>query len=313
MTSLTERYLAVAIRAVPAARRVEIATELRASIEDMVAGMTSGGQDAATAERAALTELGDPAQLGARYADRRLQLIGPTYYLAWQRLLTLLLTSVPATVGVLVGLVAFVNGEDAAGEGIAAGLQVALQIAFWVTLIFGVLERVDASLNLPKWSVDRLPKGPANQQITLTETAATVGALVLLIAYLPIQQFQSFVSTEGGGNLPILNPLLWSFWLPLLLVLLVAIVGLEIVNYRVGHWTLPLIAVNAILDLAVAGTMIWLLRTDRLLNPAFVQHFAWLRAGNHTQTVANVVVAGAVLVVLWNIVDRVVKAFRSRS
>jgi len=44
-TSLTERYVAATIRAVPAARPKEIATELHASIEDMVDGRISCGRE----------------------------------------------------------------------------------------------------------------------------------------------------------------------------------------------------------------------------------------------------------------------------
>ena len=43
MNTLTNRYLAATLRSVPAQRRDEIATELRASIEDMIEGRTGGG------------------------------------------------------------------------------------------------------------------------------------------------------------------------------------------------------------------------------------------------------------------------------
>jgi hypothetical protein len=41
MTSLTDRYLAATLRSVPTARRAEIGTELRASIEDMIEGRSA--------------------------------------------------------------------------------------------------------------------------------------------------------------------------------------------------------------------------------------------------------------------------------
>jgi hypothetical protein len=315
MTTLTDRYLAATLRSVPAARREEIATELRASIEDMIEGRSAGGQDTATAEREVLTELGNPAQLAARYADRRLQLIGPTYYLAWERLLKLLLSFVPAVVGVLVGLVEATDGKNpggAVGAGIAAALQVVVQIAFWVTLVFAVIERTNTALNLPEWTVDQLPDVRADRQITLTDTAAAIGWLVLVIAYLPLQHFHSFVPASDGGNLPILDPALWSFWLPFLIAVLVATIGLEIAKYRAGRWTWPLVAVNAVLDLAFAVPVVWLLLTDRLLNPEFVAHFDWLGRGDNLNSVATLAVVGTILVVLWDIVDSVVKAYRNR-
>ncbi|MGS2618547.1 HAAS signaling domain-containing protein [Micromonospora sp. LZ34] len=315
MTTMTDRYLAATLRSVPVARREEIATELRGSIEDMIEGRAAGGQDTATAEREVLTELGDPAQLAARYADRRLQLIGPTYYLAWERLLKLLLSFVPATVGIVVGLLAATDGENpggAVGEGIATALTVAVHIGFWVTLVFAVLERTNTALHLPQWSVDQLPEGPVDRQITLTDTAAAIGFLGLFIAYLPMQHFRSFVPADGDDNLPILDPALWSFWLPFLIAVLVATVGLEIAKYRAGRWTWPLVAVNAVLNLAFAVPVIWLMSTDRLLNPDFVNRFEWLGEADNLNTVATVVVAGTVLVVLWDTVDSAIKAYRNR-
>ena len=104
MNTLTDRYLAATLRTVPTPRREEIASELRASIEDMIEDRAGSGQDATVAEREVLTELGNPDLLAARYADRRLQLIGPTYYLVWLRLLKLLLSLVPAIVGTVVSV-----------------------------------------------------------------------------------------------------------------------------------------------------------------------------------------------------------------
>ncbi|KAB1909229.1 permease prefix domain 1-containing protein [Micromonospora sp. AMSO31t] len=315
MSSLTDRYLAATLRTVPAARRAEIETELRGSIEDMIDGRRADGRDADTAEREVLTELGNPAQLAARYADRRLQLIGPTYYLAWERLMKLLLSFVPATVGIIVGLLEATDGENpggAVGAGIATALEVAVQIAFWVTLVFAVLERTNTSLNLPAWSVDQLPEVQTNRQITLVDVTAAIGWLVLVIAYLPIQHFHSFVPNGADGNLPILDPALWSFWLPFLMAVLVASVGLEIAKYGAGRWTWPLVAVNAVLDLAFAVPVIWLMSTDRLLNPDFVDRFEWLGREENLNTVATIVVAGTVLVIVWDVVESAIKAYRNR-
>ncbi|WP_433287148.1 permease prefix domain 1-containing protein [Micromonospora sp. CA-244673] len=314
MSSLTDRYLAATLRTVPAARRAEIETELRGSIEDMIDGRRADGRNAATAEREVLTELGNPAQLAARYADRRLQLIGPTYYLAWERLMKLLLSFVPATVGIIVGLLDATDGKNpggAVGAGVATALEVAVQIAFWVTLVFAVLERTNTSLHLPAWTVDQLPEVQTNRQITLVDVAAAIGWLVLVIAYLPIQHFHSFVPS-GDGNLPILDPALWSFWLPFLIAVLVATIGLEVAKYRAGRWTWPLVAVNAVLDLAFAVPVIWLMSTDRLLNPEFVDRFAWLGREENLNTLATIVVAGTALVVLWDIVDSAIKTYRNR-
>jgi len=311
MSTLTDRYVAATLRAVPAQRRTEIATELRASIEDMIDGRTDGGHDRGSAEREVLTELGSPEQLAARYTDRRLQLIGPRYYLVWSRLLRTLLTFVPAIVGVVTGVVkATVDGEPGAaiGAGVVGAMQVAVQLAFWVTLVFAVLERTNTPLNLPPWSVDQLPEVPKERHVTLIDTCATIAFLVCAIAFFPWQHFQPWLSGDGS-RLPMIDPALWTSWLPLLLAVLVVSIALEIAKYRAGGWTWPLVAGKTVLDLAFAVPLTWLLLTDRLLNPELVQRFEWLREGG-TQDVARATAVLAAVIVVWGFVDSAVKARR---
>jgi hypothetical protein len=313
MTSLTDRYVGATLRSVPAQRRDEIAAELRGAVEDMIEGRTSAGEDADAAERSVLTELGNPAQLAARYSDRRLQLIGPTYYLAWLRLLKLLLSFVPAVVGVVVGLVKAADGDPggAVGAAIGTAIEVGVQIAFWVTLVFAILERTNTALNLPEWTVDQLPRDHPNRQITLPDTAASIGWLVLVIAYLPLQHFVSFIPGRDGGNVPLFDPALWSFWLPFLLVVLVANLGVEIAKYRAGRWTWPLVGANALVNIAFAVPVCWLLLTDRLLSPELVARFEWLSQHDNLDRVANVSAVVTILVVLWIIVDSIVRFRRN--
>ncbi|MFG1660279.1 permease prefix domain 1-containing protein [Micromonospora chersina] len=309
MSSLTDRYLAATLRAVPQQRRAELADELRASIEDMIEDRTAGGQDRGAAEREVLTELGNPEQLAARYTDRRLQLIGPRYFLVWWRVLRVLLTFIPAIVGVVTGVVkATVGGEPGAavGAGVASGLQTAVQIAFWVTLCFAVLERTDTSLNLPEWTVDQLPEETRERQVSLVDSCASIVFLLVAIAFLPWQHFQPWLSGDGS-RLPMIDPALWSFWLPALIVVLVATMGLEIAKYRAGRWTWPLVAVNAVLNLAFAAPLVWLLLTDRLLNPALIERFAWLREGG-AEDVAQIATVVTAVIVVWDVIDSAVKA-----
>ncbi|SBT39715.1 permease prefix domain 1-containing protein [Micromonospora narathiwatensis] len=311
MSSLTDRYVAATLRAVPAQRRTEIATELRASIEDMIDGRTDGGQERGSAEREVLTELGNPEQLAARYTDRRLQLIGPRYFLLWWRLLRLLLTFIPAVAGVATGaLKATVNGDPGAaiGAGFSVGFNAAVQIAFWVTFTFAVLERTNTPLNLPAWSVDQLPEAPEERQITLVDTCCSIAFLLLAVAFLPWQHFQSWASGDSS-RLPMIDPALWGSWLPLLAAVLVANIGLEIAKYRARRWTWPLVAVKTLLDLAFVVPLAWLLLTDRLLNPELVQRFEWLREGG-TQDLARVTVVIAAAIVVWGFIDSAVKARR---
>jgi hypothetical protein len=88
--------------------------------------------------------------------------------------------------------------------------------------------------------------------------------------------------------------------------------GVEIAKYRAGRWTWPLVAVNAVLDLAFAVPVIWLLLTDRQLNPDLVQRFEWLREGG-AQDVARIAVVVTAAITLWDVANCVVKAGRSAA
>ncbi|MEU5960807.1 permease prefix domain 1-containing protein [Micromonospora parva] len=315
MNTLTDRYLAATLRSVPAQRRDEIATELRASIEDMIEGRTDGGQDATTAEREVLTELGNPDVLAARYADRRLQLIGPTYYLVWLRLLKLLLSFIPALVGTIVAIVEAAEGKGfgAIGPGLVVALQVAVQIAFWLTLTFAIIERSQTAVNLPDWTVDQLPDAPVHRGIPLADTIASVVMLVATIAYLPIQHFQSWVRGTDGENIAILDPALWSFWLPALIVVLIASVIFEIVKYRIGRWTWRLFGTKVLLNLAFSVPLVWLALSDRLLNPALAERLSWLADADNRNVLGAAIAVGAAVVVVWDLIDTAIKTRRQTA
>ena len=97
-TTLTQRYIAATVKSLSPAAQVDVRAELEASIADAIEGRVEQGEKREDAERAVLTELGDPAVLAAGYADRPLHLIGPRYYVTWWRLVKLLLMIVPVCV-----------------------------------------------------------------------------------------------------------------------------------------------------------------------------------------------------------------------
>ncbi|RLP95279.1 permease prefix domain 1-containing protein [Micromonospora sp. CV4] len=315
MNTLTDRYLAATLRSVPTPRRDEIADELRASIEDMIEDRTGAGQDTTTAEREVLTELGNPDLLAARYADRRLQLIGPTYYLVWLRLLKLLLSFIPALVGTVVTVVQVAEGKGfgAIGTGVVTAMQVAVQIAFWLTLVFALIERSQPTMDLPGWTVDQLPDVPVHKDVSLADTIASVAMLVLTIGYLPFQHYQSWVHATDGDNIPILDPALWSFWLPALIGVLAATAIFEIVKYRIGRWNWALFGTKALLNLAFTVPVLWLALSDRLLNPSLGERLSWLAEADNRNTLGAFIAVGVAVVLIWDLIDTALKTRRQTA
>ncbi|MFC0678493.1 permease prefix domain 1-containing protein [Lysobacter korlensis] len=314
MTTLTDRYVAAVLRGVPEKQRTDVEQELRASVADAVDGMLEQGAEPAAAERSVLTGLGDPDRLAADYSDRPLYLIGPSLFLHYWRLLKVLLAVV-----VPVSMIAVALAQTLAGSSVGTvfagafttGFNLVVHLGFWVTVVFVILERSgpEARKSLGDWTLDRLPELPARRQ-TLLDAVGAITWIAVLIALLFVQQFFVFVE---GRSMPVLNPELWSFWFPVLVLLLAAEIVLEVVRYRVGRWTVPLAVVNAALNVAVAAIVIGLLRAGSLLNDRFFAAVGWPEGGGADGAIAVVGTVAMVVVAGFSIVDAFIRAYRGRS
>lgn len=271
-TTLTERYISATIRSLPPETQEDVRAELAASIADAVESRIEMGEDPQTAERDALTALGDPGVLAAGYADRPLHLIGPRYYLTWWRLLKLLLAIVPVCVLGAVALGQTIAsapvGEIISSSILAAGGSI-LHICFWTTLVFVVLERSGTDTGV-KWDVDQLPEA-ADDGAGRNELIASLVFLGLSVGALLWDRLRGFVVVDGAA-LPILDPGLWPWGIGALLLLIVAEAVFAVVLYRRRGWTVALAAVNTVLALAFLAWAMTLLFTGQLVNPDFLAH-----------------------------------------
>lgn len=170
MTSLTERYLAAALRGIREAHRTDVERELRSSIADALEDRVTAGENSADAEKAVLEGLGDPVRLAAGIAGRPLYLIGPDLFVEYRQLLFMLLSIVLPIVGIVQIGVAISGGDDIIGAlvaGVGGAWTVGLHIFFWVTITFVLVERLDAAREAKeeitgaagKWTIDRRPAG----------------------------------------------------------------------------------------------------------------------------------------------------------
>lgn len=309
--SLTDRYIDAVTRSLRPTAQDDVRDELAGSISDAIDARLEQGEVREEAERAVLTELGDPAALAAGYADRPLQLIGPKYYLAWWRLLKLLLIIVPicAFGGVLLGqsLAGAPLGE-VIGSSIATAISAIVHVAFWTTLVFAILERTDADTGI-RWSLDQLPES-REHGMKRSEMFVSVGYVVFLAGALFWDQLIGFVRHDGAA-LPVLNPGLWPWWILALIALIVAEGILAVVIYRVGRWTGALAVVNTALAVCFMSWALTLLGRDQLINPAFVE-FAFEGAvdGEVMRILAVLTAFCVVAFPVWDIIDGWVKTRR---
>ncbi|QJW35108.1 permease prefix domain 1-containing protein [Cellulosimicrobium protaetiae] len=309
--TLTDRYVSATLRRVPADQHPDLEQELRASVADAVEAKVEGGTDPARAETDVLNDLGDPDRLAADLAGRPLHLIGPAYYLDWLRLLKVLLwiSLIPGAVVLTVDLV----DGDAVGSAIWSGIwttaSVALQIAFWTTLVFVALERYGSprdkgDLTGP-WTVDRLPAERPAREASLVDTVVSVGLLVLVAAVLLLQNVATYRAPDGTA-VPVLQPDLWPVWTGVLVALVAIEIVLTILVYARGRWTVGLAVANTVVGALFAGAVVWLASADRLVNPAFLD----VTGGDSLAWLSNGIIAATVVIAGWDVVSVWVKALR---
>jgi hypothetical protein len=326
MTTLTERYIAAATRSLSTSTQADVREELQAAIADDVEARIASGESAADAEYAVIMALGDPDALAASYADRPLHLIGPKYYLTWWRLLKLLWAIVPAVamVGVIIGKsIAGSPIDDIIGTAISVGIGAAVHLAFWVTLVFFVLERSGADTGV-SWTPDALPAS-ADSGAGRGELISTLVFLGIMVAVLlwdrfigvvffatePVQVVAGKVDISAVG-ISLLHPGLWPWWMGGLFVVIALEASLAIAVYVRRGWTKTLAAANTVLALAVAIPAIWLLSNGLLINPEVVTYLVSVadvssEVPRILATIIGLVIAG---VAAWDIIDGWLKTRR---
>ena len=321
MTELTERYLAAAVRGIPEAQRADVDRELRSSIADAVEDRVQGGEDRAAAEKFVLEGLGDPVRLAAGIVGRPLHLIGPDLFVEYRGLLLMLLGIVMPIVGIVQSALALGDGNDLIGAlmaGVGGAWTVGLHIFFWVTMAFAVVERVDAmreardeiSGAAHRWSVDRLPALPT-VRVTAGEVVGEVVTAALSIGGIVFLSSAVWFTDASGNPIPLFNPVVWGFWMPALIAVLIAIAGLQVVIFLAGRWTVPLAVVHAVLQLAFTVPFVALALSGTLINPAFADALAWPPLAEGRGPVMLVVAFGAVAVTAWEIFDGFRRARRA--
>ncbi|MEL4319091.1 hypothetical protein WJX64_08755 [Leifsonia sp. YIM 134122] len=314
MTTLTDRYVWAVVRTAPEKQRPELEQEVRGLVADAIDARLEAGSP--TAERDALVELGDPLALAARYADRPLTLIGPEYYLIWLRLLKLLLAIVVPIAAVGIGIGQFVAGAPVGaiiGSMIGGAIQVTVNLGFWTTVVFVIMDRSTKDAPMVVWSPDQLPEVPSpTQHSALGQLIASVAFLALFLVALVWQQFNPYLA-GSDESLPVLNQDLWTFWIPWFIALTVAEIGFAFAVYFRG-WSYPLAGVNVVLNLAFAIPAVCLGVMGSLLNPAFLDAVARHTDENFDEAwriTSIIVVVSLVLIATWDVIDGFYNAYRA--
>ncbi len=320
-STLTDRYVWGVLRAVTTAQRKDLEPEVRAMVADAVEARIAAGVLLAEAERAAIAELGDPDVLAARYSDRTMVLIGPHWFGEWKRLLTILLPIVvPIAILASTGA-AHLGGKPPAelvGIAVSAGFNVAIQLTFWITVVFAVIERsgeaqAEARPAGLTWTPDRLPELPKGTSASAAEIVVACVAMIIGAGALIWQQTAMPV-VINGTSYPVLDPALWSFWMPWFLALIAIELVMTLLRWRAGGWTFGLAIVNTLTSVAFAVPALWLFGNGMLFDPGLEQAVAGLGLGVAFAPAGAVIAVVVAASTAWDAFDGFRQAFmRSRA
>jgi hypothetical protein len=241
-----DRYLQAVRFWLPKAQQndiiAELADDLRSQIEDRESALrrpVNGDEMVAI-----LQQMGHPMRVAARYLPQQ-SLIGPTLFPLYKFVLKIVTFGylVPWLL-VWIGLVVFMPSHRAEGPVLTA---IAGWAAMWsnvffifglITLIFAVLERVQASVAiLYKWDPRKLPRVvQRKQQVSRVESIFGLAfGILFVIWWLSLQRYGHVLFGPAAGFLS-LNPALRAWYFPAVLPTIILIVQ-QCINIVRPQWT----------------------------------------------------------------------------
>ncbi|WP_308530902.1 hypothetical protein [uncultured Paenibacillus sp.] len=286
-SDLIELYVYEVTRRLPERSREDIALELRSTIEDMLP------EDYGETEvKEALAKLGDPAMLAAQYRDQPAYLIGPRFYDAYIQVMKMVvpIAVVIALLSLIANQIITYSGEEAPihaatnllSKAIEAVLGTGIQVAFWITLVFVILERTGTGKELPlngkfrAWTPDDLKDAryvPKEKMIKKSEVfLSLMWTAIWGCVYFNADRLIGVYENGRFGiemTTPVFNQeVLVSYW-PFIVLILALDVALAIYKWAVSQWTVPIAFLNVanhVLSLVVFGAMIG---NAELFSPGF--------------------------------------------
>ncbi|MFS0779708.1 hypothetical protein ABC255_27450 [Neobacillus sp. 3P2-tot-E-2] len=288
---IIDLYIQEVTRRLPVKSREDIALELRSTIEDMLP------VDYTEEEvKPALEKLGNPAVLASGYLDRPMHLIGPRYFDIYINLLKMILPIAAAITFISIiadSIISYPEEEavlnvllNAIGFGIWRIFSTGIQVFFWLTVVFAIIERTDHKNRqvpltpcLKEWTPEDLyniPYIPKEKAIPRVEVF--LGMLWTAIWASVYFNAASLLGVYEKGNkglefiMPTFNQeVLLSYW-----PLVVIVIGLEIAvasyKFHKGQWTGTMASINTVMHGVSSIVFILIISNNQLFNPAFVTY-----------------------------------------
>ena len=325
---LIEVYIQEVTRRLPEKNRGDIALELRSTIEDMLPD-DYREEDVMSI----LEKLGSPALLANGYRDQPMYLIGPRYFDVYITLLKMILpiAGVIALISMVATYMFNYSGEEAiinmvisiVGEGIGTLLEVGLQVFFWLTLVFAIIERTDKekgteplTANLKKWTpgdlknITYIPKKRAISKLEIFGSLFWTAIWATLYFY--ANRLVGVYENKGEGLefvTPVFNQeVLLSYW-PMVLIAIGFEVALAIYKIFKEQWTNKMAIFNMVYEVFVSALFIVMISNPNLFQPKFITYVTDLFSITKEHLV-NWMVGGTILLFVVFAVLNIIEGFR---
>lgn len=292
---LIEVYIQEVTRRLPEIMREDIAMELRSNIEDMLPDDYSK-EDV----KQELEKLGNPSVLAAQYKDRPMHLIGPKFYDSYITIMKLVLPIVAIVVFAIFVIENIVSNMGTGislpmiivtlfGEAIWVLLGAAIQVFFWVTIVFVILERtIEPSVHVPltlsgkKWTphdLENIPNIPLKKAIGKGEVFFSFfWTVIWAVLYFNATNLIGIYQTSEAVGLKMSMPIfdektLMSYW-GIVVVLIILEILRTVYKAIVRQWTYKLAISNAVVHLVSFVVLIIIASNAHLFNPDFAPYMA---------------------------------------
>ncbi len=328
--NLIDTYVYEVTKRLPEKSRDDIAMEIRSTIEDMLPDDYSEEDVKKT-----LSKLGDPTFLANEYRDSPAYLIGPLYYDLY---ITMIKTIMPLAIGIgltIYFMVSFAEWERESGigkfiailfgESIWAAITIFIQVIFWITLVFFILERSGVSpSSIRKTGENWKPEDlkditfiPKKKAISKAEVITSmIWTSIWAFIYFNADHFIGVYEKNSLGNLELIVPVfnqevLLSYWLVIILFIGTEF-ALAIYKWISRQWTYTLAFIHSVYNLLFIMLSIAMLTNSDLISAKFIDYMIKLLNGTHgaADTFIDWIIGSTIATIIITVAISVFDGFR---
>ncbi|MCM3570604.1 HAAS signaling domain-containing protein [Neobacillus mesonae] len=290
--NLIEIYIYEVTRRLPEKHREDIALELRSTIEDMLP------EDYSEKDiKAVLEKLGNPAVLASGYRDQPMHLIGQPYFDVYVTLLKMILP-IAAVISLISTIAAYFIGYSGEaslmngilniiGKGIAGMIETGIQVFFWLTIVFAIVERTDKGKDgkqytrFHKWTPDDLKTIPSIPKKKAIRKCEVFGSLMWTAIWAALYFHANHlvgIYKGSGEGLTFVTPafnheVLVGYW-PIVVVVIVLEIAFALYKLIKRQWTKRMAICNAVLELFGTIVFIVIVKNPTIMTPEFITYMA---------------------------------------